>query len=144
MWRTIKAWLSGSAQSAALGTVADVNAHVQLLLDAPEGSVLTIEVTGVEGAFLQLTVGPREIQIDHPLITPTQIEREHALRNLFSAAGFRPYETTGSDGARFLDCDVPRDAAGAAILVQRILASVFGVTSSSELRFLSDGLPPAA
>jgi hypothetical protein len=51
--------------------------------------------------------------------------------------------TRGSDGARFLDCDVPRDPAGAAILVQRILESLFGIRSSTELRFIGSGLPPA-
>lgn len=99
-------------------------------------------MSGVEDAFLQFTARRSEIQINHPLITPMQIEREHALRRVLAAAGFRPYETLGSNGARFLDCDVPGDPVAVAILVQGILESVFRATSSTELRFLGDGLPP--
>jgi len=144
MWRTLKSWLSNPARSVASGTVADASAHIQRLLDAPEGSFLIIELTGLEDAFLQLTAGPREIQIDHPLITPAQVKREHALRRAFAAAGFSPHETQGSDGTRFLDCDVPRDPVRAAILVQTVFESVFGTTPSTQLRFVGDGLPPAA
>ena len=35
------------------------------------------------------------------------------------------------------------DSAGAAIVVQRIFESVFGIDSSTELRFVGSGLPPA-
>jgi hypothetical protein len=143
MWRSPKSWLDGPGPSVALGTVADASAHIQRLLDAPDGSFLVIELPGVEDAFLQFTAGPDGIQIDHPLITPAQVEREPALQQVFAAAGFMPYQTSGSDGSRFLECDVPRDAAGAAILVERVLESVFGVTSSTELRFVGEGLPPA-
>jgi hypothetical protein len=132
----------GAAPSVALGTIADASAHIQRLLDAPEGSSLIIELMGVEDAFLQFTAGPDEIQIDHPLITPEQIQREDALRKVFSVAGLRPYETPGSDGSRFLDCDVPRDAVQTAILVQRILESVFRINSATELRFVGNGVPP--
>jgi len=144
MWRNLKSWLWNSASSVASGTLADASAHIQRLLDAPEGSLLIIEVTGLEDAFLQFTAGPREIQINHPLIAPAQVEREHALRRVFAAAGFSPHETLGSDGTRFLDCDVPRDSVLAAILVQRIFESVFGITPSTQLRFVGNGLPPAA
>jgi hypothetical protein len=144
MWRTLRAWWVGSGSSAEFGTLADASAHLQRLLDAPEGSFLIIEVTGVEDAFLQFTAGPRGIQIDYPLITPAQIEREHSLRGALAAAGITPYDTPGSDGDRFLDCEVPRDAARTAILVQRIFALVFDATSSTEVRFVGDGLPPAA
>jgi len=144
MWRALKSWLSWSAQSVAFGTVADVSTHIQRLLDAPEGSWLIIELRGLEDAFLQFTAGPDRIQIDHPLITARQVERQDAVRRVFAAAGLTPYETPGSDGARFLDCDVPRDPAGAAILVQQLVESVFEMGSSTELRFVGNGLPPAA
>ena len=144
MWQALKSWLSWSAPSVEVGTVKDLSAYIQRLLDAPEGSSLIVELTGLEDAFLQFTAGPNGIQIDHPLITANQIERENALRRVFASAALTPYETRGSDGSRFLDCDVLRDSVGAAILVQRILESLFGIDSSTELRFVGNGLPPAA
>ena len=144
MWHTLKAWLLGSGPSAESGTLADARAHLQRLLAAPHGSFLVIEVAGVEDAFLQFTADPHEIQIDHPLVTPVQLEREDMLRRAFVAAGFTPYETPGSDGTRFLDCNVPRDAAGAATVVRTIFETAFGATASTEFRFIGAGLPPVA
>ena len=142
MWGALKSWLFSPASSVALGTVADVSMHIQRLLDAPEGSWLIIELTEADDAFVQLSASPDEIQIDHPLITADQVAREDGLRKVITAAGLTPYETRGSEGSRFLDCDVPRDAARATIVVQRILESLFGSDSSTEVRFIGEGLPP--
>ena len=145
MWQALKSWLSAPVHAVEVGTVKDLSAYLQRLLEAPQGSFLIVGVTGLDDddAFLQFAAGPNDIQIDHPLKTANQLERESALRAVFAAAGLTPYETRGSDGARFLDCDVPRDSAGAAILVQRIFESVFGIDSSTELRFVGNRLPPA-
>jgi hypothetical protein len=142
MWRAVKSWLSWPARSVVSGTVADVSAHIQRLLNAPEGSFLIIALTEGDDAFLQFTAGPETIQIDHPLITANQIQREDALRRVLAAARLTPYEIRESDGSRFLDCDVPRDAVGAAILVRKLLESLFDVTAATELRFIGEGLPP--
>jgi hypothetical protein len=74
--------------------------------------------------------------------TTNQVQREDALRRVFASAGLAPYGTRGSDASRFLDCDVPRDIVGAAILLQRIFESLFGIDSSTELRFIGNGLHP--
>jgi len=142
MWRTLKAWLSSPTQSVKVGTIKDLAGQIQRLIDAPNGSSLIVEMIDREDAFLQFTVGPDRLQIDQPLITKQQVERENALRKSFSDVGLKPYETQGSDGSRFLNCDAPRDSASAAILVQVILESVFRVDSSTELRFVGHGLPP--
>ena len=145
MWRALRSWLTFAASASVdSGTVAGIDTHIQRLLDAPMGSSLIVEVSGLQDAFLQFTAGPETIQIDHPLITAEQVRREAALRTDFETAGLSPYESEGSDGSRFLDCDVPRDAAGAAILVRRLLESQFGVNPSTELRFIGNGLRPAA
>ena len=143
MWSKVKGWLSPFAgPSVAPGTAADIATHLQRLLDAPEGSSLTIEVAGVEDAFVQFTAAPESIQIDQPLITARQVGREAALREVFTTGGLIPYESRGSDGSRFLDCDLPRDSAAAAIAVARVLQSVFGVGASTELRFVGNGIAP--
>jgi hypothetical protein len=135
---------SSGAPAAVSGTVSDLTIQIQQLLDAPPGSSLIIEVSGLQDAFVQFTAGPETIQIDHPLITAEQIQREDALRKVLTSAGRSPYVSEGSDGAGFLDCDVPRDPAGIAILVQRILESLFGIDSSTELRFVGNGFTPVA
>ena len=145
MWRTLISWLIELAgPSVDLGRPEDIRRHLQRLLDAPEGSSLIIEVDGRADAFLQFTAAPDAIQIDQPLITSAQMEREAALRRVLINAGLTPYETPGSNGARFLDCDVPRDAGTAALLVNAILGSLYQVDSTSQLRFIGNGLPPAA
>ncbi len=143
LWQTLKIAFSSSTRSVELGTVKDLARHIQRLIDAPERSSLIIELTGLEGAFLQFTAGPSSIQIDHPLITPQQVQREDALRKAFSVTGLTPYETRGSDGSRFLECDVPRDPTVVALLVQRTFESLFRVDSHNELRFVGYGLPSA-
>jgi hypothetical protein len=140
MWRILKSWLVSSVgSSVASGTVADLDAYIQKLLNAPSGSSLIIEVSELADRFLQFTAGPDAIQIDHPLITAEQIQREQALRRILEAAGLTPYETRGSDGSRFLDCDMPPHETEAAILVRGLPQSLFGVDSSSELRFFGNG-----
>lgn len=145
MWRVLTSrFISSAAPPLTLGTVFDLTTHIQRLLDAPVGSSLIVEVSDRDDAFLQFTADPQAIQIDHPLITAAQREREGALRTALAAAGLTPYETPRLDGSRFLDCDVPRDAAGAAILLERVFETVFAIDPSTELRFIGNGLPPAA
>ena len=145
MWKTLIPRLAAvSEPSVDLGGPEDVRRHLQRLLDAPAGSWLIIEVQGSSDAFLQFTAGPEMVQIDHPLTTPAQMEREGALRRVLVDAGLTPYETAGSNGARFLDCDIPRHAGSAAALVTAILATVFEVDAASRLRFIGQGLSPAA
>jgi hypothetical protein len=142
MWSKLKLRLFGYGSSVAFGTVADTATHLQRLLDAPSDAFLIIELAEDRGSFVQFTAGPNEIQIDYPLLYPEQVAREEAFRRVYAAAGLSPYETRVSDEDRFLDCDLPRDAVAAAIVVDRILTSVFGVTRSTELRFVGDGLAP--
>ena len=143
MQSKLKSWLFGPGRSVATGTVDDLRAHIQRLLEAPEGSSLIIALTDKEDTFLQLTASRNEIQIDHPLITPAQLKREDALRKAFTAPAVALRETRGADGSRFLDCGVPRDAERAAAVVKSTVESVFEIDTSTALRFIGEGLPPA-
>jgi hypothetical protein len=140
-WQTLNMAFSSSTRSVEVGTVKDVAHHIERLIDAPERSSLIIELTEQEDAFLQFTAGPNSIQIDHPLITPQQVQREDALRKAFSVEGLTAYETRGTDSSRFLDCDVPRDPAVITLLVQTVFESLFRIDTSHELRFVGYGLP---
>jgi hypothetical protein len=145
VFQTLKSWFKSLAEeSVALGTVANLAEQIQRLLESPPGSYLIVAVAPLEtGAFLQFTADATTIQLDHPLITPEQMGREQSLRSILTSVGLVPYDTRASDGSRFLDCDLPRDAAGAAILVRRVLEPLFATDSSSELRFVGgNGLVP--
>ena len=137
----LRSWF-GLPVSTEVGTLVDVSLHFRRLLVAPEGSFLIIEVSGRPADFLQFTASGEGIQIDYPVITPQQISREGSLRAIYTEAELMPYESRGTDGSRFLDCDVPRDAASAAAIVYRIFEQLFGVDSATELRFVESGLAP--
>lgn len=145
MWRILKSWLGGPAgSSVALGAPSSIAIHLQRLTEAPPGASLVIEVDGPDDAFLQLTADAEVIQVNQPLITQAQQNREGALRRVLTSAGFSPYESHGSDASRFLDCDVPRDVTTTAGLLKEILGALYEIDSSSQLRFIGTGLPPSA
>ena len=58
------------------------------------------------------------------------------------AKQFSGCQSLGSDGARFLDCDLSRDPASAAIDIGRVLESLFEVRTTTKLRFVGEMLPP--
>ena len=114
--------------------------QIRALLEAPPGAFLRIEVPGVPDGFLQFTCAAATIEMDHPLITDAQIGREGIFRQACAAVGLAPYETRGSNGARFLDCALPGDARTAAAAVTSVLNAMFGVTPTTELHFGGDGV----
>jgi hypothetical protein len=126
------------------GTIADVERHLERLLKASDPhAYLIIEVRGTPH-FLQFTASPHAIELDYPLASEEQRGRERAVRTFCSGAGLRLRETEGSDGTRFLDCDLPHDAAAAAGTVQGALRDLFGATSATQLLFTGNGLPKVA
>jgi hypothetical protein len=101
-----------------------------------------VELPDMVDAFLQFTAGPEAIQMDHPLISDIQRSREQAFRLACEAIQRLPYERLGSDGARFLDCDLSRDPSRAAIDIGRVLESLFAIRPTTQLRFVGEMLPP--
>ena len=122
------------------GRVEDVEHYIQALVEALPGAFLTIEVPDVPDGFLQFSCAPTSILMDHPLITDAQIGRDAIFRQACAAVGLAPYETRGSDGARFLDCVLPGDARAAAAAIASVLKDMFGVTPTTELQFAGDGV----
>jgi len=144
MWRFLKSLLGSShGHSVETGTASDLAKHVQRLVDAPEGAFLIVEVPGIDDAFLQFTVGREEIQMDHPLISDVQASREQAFHLACAAIRLVAYERHGSDGSRFLDCDLSRDPSRAAADITRVLQSLFDIRLATELRFVGESLPPS-
>ena len=130
--------------SGSRGTSADVRRHLQRLVNAQDQRAFLI--ISVEGTphFLQFSANTSGIEMDFPLVTSEQRDREARFRELCSAESLPLRETRGSDGTPFLDCDLPRDAAQASEIVRRALEGLFGVSDSASLRFEGDHLPPVA
>jgi hypothetical protein len=126
------------------GTFADLERQVDRLLRATDPhAFLVIELQGTPH-FLQFSASSEGIELDYPLVTEEQKKREGALRTVCSGAGLRLRESTGSDGTRFLDCDLPRDAKVAAAAVRRALELMFGASPDTQLLFGGDRLPAVA
>jgi hypothetical protein len=82
--------------------------------------------------------------MDFPQVTDAQRRRARVFRTLCTSAGLPLRETDGSDGSKFLDCDLPRDATRASDVVERALIELFDASSSTPLRFSGDHLADAS
>jgi hypothetical protein len=130
--------------SEAVGTFADLERQLDRLVRAKDPhAFLVIEVQDTPH-FLQFSAGPEAIELDYPLITAEQRKREGAFRRFCTGAGLTLRDTTGSDGSRFLDCDLPRDVGAAAATVRRALQDLFGASATTRLLFRGDRLPAVA
>jgi hypothetical protein len=128
-------------ETSARGTFADVQQHLERLLSASDpNAFLVIELQDTRH-FLQFTASTEAIELDYPLATEEQRRQEDAVGAFCRKAGLQSRRTEGSDGTRFLDCDLPRDAATAAAIVRKALEDLFGASSMTQLRFSGDGLP---
>jgi hypothetical protein len=126
------------------GTLADVKLHLERLLKASDPhAFLLIELQGTPH-FLQFAASAQGIEMDYPLATEEQRRHEIAVRSFCSGSGLQLRQTEGSDGTRFLDCDLPRDAAAAAATVRKALVDLFGASPTTILVFTGDGLPQVA
>jgi len=126
------------------GTVADVERHIRRLLEATDPhAFLVISVAG-SPHFLQFSASSAAIELDFPLVTAEQQAHEKAIRQFCRGPDMSLRESSGSDGSRFLDCNLPRDAHRAAEIARQALRDLFGVADSARLTFAGDLLPPVA
>ena len=130
--------------STTLSALPDVETHLRRLVTAKDPHAFLVITVAGTSHFLQFSADTNAIELDFPLVTADQKSREGSVRSFCQGAGFTLRESTGSDGTRFLDCDLPRDAKLAAPAVQRALRELFGVADSVQLLFEGDKLPPVA
>jgi len=114
------------------------------LLEATDPhAFLAISVAG-SPHFLQFSASSTGIELDFPLLTAEQQTYEKVFRQFCRGPDLSLRESSGSDGSRFLDCDMPRDAHRAAEIARQALRDLFGVADSARLTFEGDLLPPVA
>jgi hypothetical protein len=107
-----------------------------------EYAVVILTVRGTD-QFVQYSGGTTGIQLDLPLVTQDQQDCEAEIRAFFAERGERVVERRGTDGARFLDVDLPADPDRLARLTAGVVCEVFGAPRTVKLVVQSDGLPPA-
>lgn len=111
-------------------------------LGSIEHGLLVLTVKGTE-QFVQYSGGTTGIQLDLPMVTRSHQDRETRIRAFLAGRGERVVERRGTDGARFLDVDLPADPERLAQLTAGIVCEVFGAPATVRLVIQSDGLPPA-
>lgn len=150
MRRVLSSLLAGVAiacgppplQSVVQGDLGDLRTHLSQLIDAPveANPILVVFVYGANDRFLQFSVSEDVVQLDYPLISPEQQGRETAVRAALEGADCTPEINRGSDGSRFLDCDLPRSVDSVVQATSAVLESALGVDDSTRLVFASTGL----
>jgi len=106
----------------------------ELINGIPKIESLIIGI-GTTDDFIQFSRDATVIELDFPLITERQKELEDDYRKICSDLGIDLIETTGSDGSRFLDADVPTDPEDLARISQTFLTRLYDADESTKLRF---------
>jgi hypothetical protein len=119
------------------GTVAELEPRISNLMHSGRQTFLIVRIAGTKD-FLQVNATPDSAQIDFPLITDRQRELEPRIRDAAAALLLDFRETRGSDGSRFLDCDLTATPAEIASACRQLLTRVFGVSEDARLAFESD------
>ncbi len=124
------------------GTLRDLPTQVERLLGAdPEGGgILIVARADSDDDFIQFSVSDSEVELDHPLVTERQRSREVEVQRALDEAGCSPRINTGSDGARFLDCYLPRSSDEVVWVATRVLREALDIGDSTTLVFTSYGL----
>ena len=121
------------------GTVAELEPRIAHLMHSKHQTFLIVEIAGTKD-FLQLTARPESAQIDFPLITDRQRQLEPKIREAAAELRLDFRETHGSDGSRFLDCDLTATPAEIAHACRQLLTRVFGVSEDVRLAFETDAV----
>jgi hypothetical protein len=116
------------------GTVAELEPRISHLMRSGRQTFLIVRIAGTKD-FLQLTATPESAQIDFPLVTQRQRELEPRIREAASELRLDFRETRGSDGSRFLDCDLRATPAEIARVSRQLLFRVFGMSEDARLAF---------
>lgn len=104
-----------------------------------DGAFLIVTVAGSED-FLQMLLCAGSVQIDFPLVTARQRGFESKIRATAESEGLTVEEVRGSDGSRFLDIYLAKDADAVLRACRAFLREVFGAGEGTRLEFKGDGL----
>jgi hypothetical protein len=107
-----------------------------------ERAVVILTVPGTD-QFVQFSGGRNGIQLNLPLVTRDQLDREAAIRAFVAERGERVIESRGTNGARFLDVELPADPDRLALLTAGVFSEAFGAPQTVKLTIQTDRPLPA-
>lgn len=119
------------------GSAAELELRISHLMHSGRQTFLIVRIAGTKD-FLQLTATKDSAQIDFPLITDRQRELEPKIRQAAADLGLDFGETRGSDGGRFLDCDLRGTSLEVAEVCRQLLTRVFGMPTDGPVAYESD------
>lgn len=106
-----------------------------LINGQPKVRNLIVEVNGTSD-FIQFSHFRDHVQVDFPLVT----ERQKSLRDKYQGEvqkmGYSAEISKGSDGASFLDFDVPADPGNVAEICATLLKRTFELTGNEKLKMV--------
>jgi len=121
------------------GTVAELEPRISHLMRSGRQTFLIVGIADTKD-FLQLTAALNSAQIDFPLITDRQRELEPRIREAGAELRLDFRETRGSDGSRFLDCELRGTPAEIAQVCRQLLSRVFTMSEDAPLAYESDAV----
>jgi len=117
------------------GQVSELSKYFDLLQNStPSYNTLIISAETTKD-FLQFSRYENNIELDFPLVTEKQKALEMKFREACERLSLTVRETSGTDGARFLDVDLPSDISERVKITEKILTDVFGINENGELKF---------
>ena len=115
-----------------------------LLASTADDAFLVVNISGSPD-FVQMSAYQGSAELDFPQVTDRQRKLRPKIEEVCRELGLSLRVTRGTDGAEFLDYDLPGDAEQISAMLRRILSEVFGATQTSELEFQTNGFDlPAA
>ena len=124
-----------------MDNISQLESYIERLIrgSASDTAFLIITVSGTED-FVRLIAEGEGVELDFPLITGRQMSFEWKVRAIAECEGCSLVENRGDDGARFLDVELPADAAEVSRIVEVFMSELFGVGPHTELHFEGDCL----
>ncbi len=125
------------------GTAALLEPQISRLMRSSEQTFLVVRVAGTKD-FIRLMAAPElaapdfGVQIGFPLITERQRSLEPRILQVAGQLHFDFYETRGSNGGRFLDCDFVGSSREIADTCRKLLIHVYGISDTTPLTFETD------
>lgn len=123
----------------AASSLADLPAAIDGLLKSPaEDAYLVVSISGTDD-FVQLGGYLGTAFLDFPVITERQQELRDKVEAVCSDLGLVLETNVASNGAEFLDFELPGSANDMAAIVEQVLIRVYGVGPATRLDFETNG-----
>jgi hypothetical protein len=109
-----------------------------LLASTADNAYLIISVPGT-GDFIQLAGYKGSAELDFPQITSRQKQVRPMIENVCSELGLELRTSRGSNGAEFLDYDLPKSPGEISKILRLILMQVYDVSDTTMLELETNG-----